>query len=507
MKSRIVLVSCLLLLCAGPILGEDNKKEKKNTHKEDADNNENDADNNNNDADNENNDELKTLNGKLQNLRVQIKDEKLSKKFTEDQILMLKKKLEEFKNLKSEQEAKSASQKGHTSPGAKGELDLNDKKIAEQTVKANDDTVVRSESGSGGGDSEGSTSEGGSDTEGASGGGASGGGASGGGASGGGTSTKREDADGPGKGEGEGQTGTSVSSNATPNGTGATLPGPTGERGVTGVTTAENQQTEQTQQLQQSQETQPTQEVSSDPTSDEGKDAKGANGDGAGVQSADNKGADAPGPSAPGPSAPGPSAPDPSAPGASAQGQGPQRENDPVSTTEPAAKPSVASDNSTEATNPAVSSESSGSAGSAAPEQKVNPTAQVTHVDILYDKLLEGADKRNIMDKGEHHTKYNNFRQQYDQLILNQAEYDISFKLLDTMLSSGKDGDARKNALEETFKKAMYDDQYSEKFKNLISGVYGFAKRNNFLDKERMNEESYKKLFDYIGSLMNTLEL
>nr|AND94816.1 merozoite surface protein 7 [Plasmodium inui] len=505
MKSRIVLVSCLLLLCAGPILGEDNKKEKKNTHKEDADNknsdadnNENDADNNNNDADNENNDELKTLNGKLQNLRVQIKDEKLSKKYTEDQILMLKKKLEESKNLKSEQEAKSASQKGHTSPGDKGELDLNDKKIAGQTVKANDDTVMKSESSSGGvgkdgngdssgRDSKGLTSEGGTDT-----GGASGAGASGAGASGGETVTEREDANGQGKGQSESQTGNSVSPNATANGTGATSPGPTGERGVTGVTTAENQQTEQTQQIQQSQETQPIQGVSSDPTSDKGQDAKGADADGTGVQSADNKGADAPGPSAP---------------DASAQDQGPQRENDPVSTTEPAAKPSVASDNSTEATNPAVSSGSSGSSGSSAPEQKVNPTAQVNHVDILYDKLLEGADKRNIMDKGEHHTKYNNFRQQYDQLILNQTEYDISFKLLDTMLSSGKDGDARKNALEETFKKAMYDEQYSEKFKNLISGVYGFAKRNNFLDMERMNEESYKKLFDYIGSLMNTLEL
>ncbi|ANQ10102.1 Merozoite surface protein 7 [Plasmodium coatneyi] len=359
MKSGFVLVSCLLLLCTGPILGEENKKEKKSTHKEDADNSMND--------------ELKALKGKLENLKEQIHDEKLPKKITEDQILMLKKKLEEFKNLKSAQDAKMAARWGQTSQEDKDELDLSDKEFAWQSVNANEDPVMVPRSGV--------------SVEG---------------------TTEGDD------GEGEAESSDSV--DAAPN---------------------------------------VSQEVSPQPSS---------------------------------PGAPGPSS-------------------------EPAPEAPVGSDNPAQPTNPAGSvgsaglAESAGSVGSAAPNQKVNSPAKLHHLDLLYDELLAGDNQKNMMDEGQYHSKYNNFRKKYDQLILNQTEYDVSLKLLDKMLSSGKVGEEKINALIETFKKAMDDEEYGEKFKNLISGVYGFAKRNNFLDGSKMNDENYNKLFDYIGSLMNTLLL
>nr|AND94804.1 merozoite surface protein 7 [Plasmodium cynomolgi] len=136
-----------------------------------------------------------------------------------------------------------------------------------------------------------------------------------------------------------------------------------------------------------------------------------------------------------------------------------------------------------------------------------NFAEQVNHVDLLFDELLTANNKKHMMDEGEHHSAYNNFRKQYDHLIINHTEYGISLKLLDAMLSSGKIGEERKNVLVETFKKAMYDQEYSEKFKSLIYGVYLFAKRNNFLDVEKVKGEEYDKLFDYVGNLINTLEV
>nr|AND94807.1 merozoite surface protein 7 [Plasmodium cynomolgi] len=165
---------------------------------------------------------------------------------------------------------------------------------------------------------------------------------------------------------------------------------------------------------------------------------------------------------------------------------------------EPAAKASLRSDNYAELTN---------QPGSAVQNEKVNPTANVNHVDTLFDELLAEDNKKHMMDEGEHHSAYNNLRKQYDELSLNKTEYAISLKLLDTMLSSEKVGEKRKNALVEMFKKAMYDKEYSEKFKSLIYGVYLFAKRHNFLDEGKVKGEDYNKLFNYVGNLMNTLEL
>ncbi|KJP86335.1 hypothetical protein AK88_04054 [Plasmodium fragile] len=385
MKSSIVLVSCLLLLCAGPTLGKDNKKEKKKTHKGDADNNYND--------------ELKALKEKLENLKFQMKDDNLSKKITEDQILTLKKKLEEFKNLKSDKEAKGRSPTGHTSPGHKGQLGLSDKKFAGQSVKANEEQALESTGVVSGG--------------------------------------------GPSKGD-QGVTEPAVTAGATDKVNESPPQKPTNDVVVTEVTSGANAQG------------QTTGGGSSNPTVVQGKGASS-----------------------------------PKSELAVEEASGGLKNS---------AQP-------TKAAGPAGPVVSTASTVAAAPNQKVNSAGKVHHLDILYDELLAGDNKKNMMDQGTHHSAYNNFRKQYDNIVLNQTEYDISLKLLDTMLSSGKLGAEKTNALKETFEKAMYDKKYSEKFNNLISGVYGFAKRNNFLDGNKVKGGHYNKLFDYTGNLMNTLLL
>nr|AND94810.1 merozoite surface protein 7 [Plasmodium simiovale] len=387
MKSGIVLVSCLLLLCAGPILGEENKKEKQNMKKEDEDNNKED--------------DLETVKGRLQNLKAQFQDEKLLKKITEEQILKLKKKMEEFKNLKSEQEAKWASRRGHTSPGDNDELDLIDEELSGQSDNPDEDPIMVSRSGGGEGGTGGIYGQGDTDSPVSAGG------------------SNENDVD-------------SQSSSS--------------EEDVTEVRSREDPQG------------QSNGGGSSNPTGDQGDGASESRSESASVSSSE---------------------------GASRQ------------VSEPVAEVSDDSINSADPTSQARSAASN----------QVNPEAQVNHVDILYDELLAGDNKKNIMDEGKHHSAYNNFRKQYDKLVLNQTEYDISLKLLDTMLSNGTVQEEKKNAIAETFKKAMYDKEYSEKFKNLISGVYGFAKRNNFLDGDKIKVGDYNKLFDYVSSLMNTLEL
>ncbi|KMZ98180.1 MSP7-like protein [Plasmodium vivax] len=377
MKGRIVLVSCLLLLCAGPVLGDDDKKDKENEHKEDADK--------------KNNDELKTLKGKLQKIRVQIKDDKLPQKISEEQISVLKKKLEDFKNLKSEHEAKLASEKGDTSAGGEGELGLSDKEFVGQNVKANGDAAgVSGEQGASGG-------------------------------------------------SGQGEAGPSSPADEQDDDNEAVQWGPA------------------------------TEEVVAEAMSDEGPQEQGAEG----------------GPSNPTDDQAEEATPGPSKPASGASGsQG-------------------ASDSSND------SAEPTSAAAAAAP---AGPTAaaaspQVKHVDTLCDELLAGENKKNVLDEGEGHSQYNIFRKQYDKMVLNKTEYNISLKLLDTMLTNGQVEREKKNTLIKTFKKALYDKQYSEKLRNLISGVYAFAKRNNFIDGDKVKEGDYSKLFEYIGCMMNTLEL
>ncbi|GAW82225.1 merozoite surface protein 7 [Plasmodium gonderi] len=368
MKGRIIVFCSLVLFFAQPILTIENNDVTQNN--DEAQNNDTDDDNDNNN--NGNDTEIETLKEKLQNLRAQIKSDKFPKNYSEEHILLLKKKMEELKNLKNGYVAGEVLQKGKddegsTSDDPSDESELHNKQFFEQGVKGNDDEVR---------------------------------------ASGNDASVV---------GESVGSTGSGGPGGAVPSAGISSETGSTGQ-GVSGGQAAQSTQVQQDQ--------------------------------GAASTESDSQVQEA-------------------------------------SQSQPTLNPP--------------------SSPSAPPQAPANPAVQVKHLDTLYDELLAGENKKNIVDEGENHKKYNDFRKQYDKLVLNQDEYDISLKLLGNILSKGATDPEKKENFVKTFKKVLHDEQFSHEFKNLITGVYSFAKRHTYLNGKRTKTDTYDKMIDYISDLMNML--
>ncbi|SBS96959.1 merozoite surface protein 7 (MSP7), putative [Plasmodium malariae] len=155
------------------------------------------------------------------------------------------------------------------------------------------------------------------------------------------------------------------------------------------------------------------------------------------------------------------------------------------------------------ASNPSIQASTS---GNSIPGKVANESSKVKHLDKIYDDLLETSETKNEIDQTPYHTKYNDFKREYDDFTMNDKEYDMVKKLFQECFKNGAGEGSNTTCLIDVFKKALEDNIFRKKFENFMNGIYSFAKRHNYLNDERIsNEEQYNALLKNALTSLNTL--
>ncbi|SCO68576.1 MSP7-like protein [Plasmodium vivax] len=153
-------------------------------------------------------------------------------------------------------------------------------------------------------------------------------------------------------------------------------------------------------------------------------------------------------------------------------------------------------------TSPPAGSPGGQAATSGQPESGRVPN--VKYLDKLYDEVLKTTDAKDEIHVPPFHSKYNDFRKKYE-FTMNEREYQIVKNLFDACFN--KDGNPSPADAVSFFKKMLNDPNVQKEFDNFVHGLYGFAKRHNYLRDERMNlTDAHKSLFVNTLSLLDTLQ-
>ncbi|SCO74043.1 MSP7-like protein [Plasmodium vivax] len=130
--------------------------------------------------------------------------------------------------------------------------------------------------------------------------------------------------------------------------------------------------------------------------------------------------------------------------------------------------------------------------------------AKIKYLDKLYDEVLTTSDSTKGIHVPDYHSKYNTIRQKYEY-SMNPVEYEIVKNLFNVGFK--KEGDTSAAAsLVDVFKKALADETFQAEFDNFVHGLYGFAKRHNYLSEARMKDaDRYTNLLKNAISLMYTI--
>ncbi|GAW82220.1 merozoite surface protein 7 [Plasmodium gonderi] len=131
--------------------------------------------------------------------------------------------------------------------------------------------------------------------------------------------------------------------------------------------------------------------------------------------------------------------------------------------------------------------------------------SKIKYLDKLYDEVLTTCDNRSGINAPDYHSKYNTIKTKYE-LSMNPVEYEI----VKNMFNAGfkKEDDMNTNPLVDIFKKVLTEEKFQNEFDNFVSGLYGFAKRHNYLSEERMkNNTENTNLVENAINLLNTIEV
>nr|ACY66916.1 merozoite surface protein 7 [Plasmodium vivax] len=145
--------------------------------------------------------------------------------------------------------------------------------------------------------------------------------------------------------------------------------------------------------------------------------------------------------------------------------------------------------------------------GQAAPpgQPESGRVPNVKYLDKLYDEVLKTTDAKDEIHVPPFHSKYNDFRKKYE-FTMNEREYQIVKNLFDAFFK--KDGNPSPADAVSFFKKMLNDPNVQKEFDNFVHGLYGFAKRHNYLRGERMTDtQLYDELLKNVVNLLNTIEV
>ncbi|SOV24391.1 MSP7-like protein [Plasmodium sp. DRC-Itaito] len=131
--------------------------------------------------------------------------------------------------------------------------------------------------------------------------------------------------------------------------------------------------------------------------------------------------------------------------------------------------------------------------------------SKVKYLDKLYDDVLKDLEKENDMKDSTYNSSYNNFKNKFDHFILNDHEYELLKKLILDLFKGDPDNNKTKNKFSDALKKALENETFSHAFKNVMYGLYSYAKSHSYLRGKKENEELYNMVYQNAISLLDTL--
>ncbi|SOV20111.1 MSP7-like protein, putative [Plasmodium sp. gorilla clade G2] len=133
--------------------------------------------------------------------------------------------------------------------------------------------------------------------------------------------------------------------------------------------------------------------------------------------------------------------------------------------------------------------------------QKAAVVSNLKNIDKLYDDVLKHLEKENDLKDNT----YNNFKNKFDQFILNDFEYKLLKKLILDFFKDDQQDDKTKNKFYDALKKALTNETFSQEFKNVMYGLYSYAKRHSYLRGKDEKVELYNKVYQNAISLLDTM--
>ncbi|SBS95842.1 merozoite surface protein 7 (MSP7) (MSP7.1) [Plasmodium ovale curtisi] len=113
---------------------------------------------------------------------------------------------------------------------------------------------------------------------------------------------------------------------------------------------------------------------------------------------------------------------------------------------------------------------------------------RMRHLDGFYDESNLCVNKMKDIPFQNFPCNYNNFN-------MNSREYEVVKNLIDYFFKKGDNDNVNANIIN-LFKKVLDDERLRNEFKNFMYDLYCFAKQNNYLKNDKINDEMYKILLD-----------
>ncbi|SBS96288.1 MSP7-like protein, putative [Plasmodium ovale] len=140
--------------------------------------------------------------------------------------------------------------------------------------------------------------------------------------------------------------------------------------------------------------------------------------------------------------------------------------------------------------------------GNQEPPSGTTSTKEVKQLDKFCDDILKDTDiTKEVATYGG---KFDKFKKEFSAFTMNQTEYNMVKKIVENFAKKGKEESKHATAVADVFKKAFTNDEAFEEMKNIMYGIYGYSKRNTYLQSKKIDDSSYKSLFDNVVNLLDT---
>ncbi|SBT40734.1 merozoite surface protein 7 [Plasmodium ovale wallikeri] len=130
---------------------------------------------------------------------------------------------------------------------------------------------------------------------------------------------------------------------------------------------------------------------------------------------------------------------------------------------------------------------------------------EVKYLKNLYDDILGETNQDSAVNTLKRHSNYNDIKKEH-ALPMSSKEYAMVKKLFGDCFKKGSDDNANATCVINVFTKMLDDKAFRQEFENVVNGIYGFAKRNSYLNEERWTgENANNAFFKNVVNMMNTL--
>ncbi|SOV81980.1 MSP7-like protein [Plasmodium reichenowi] len=136
-----------------------------------------------------------------------------------------------------------------------------------------------------------------------------------------------------------------------------------------------------------------------------------------------------------------------------------------------------------------------------------NTISVIKYLDNAYDEVLKEMNLSKHSDNEKYRSRFDSFKQGFENLILNQNEYELIKRLILAFSNQEESSTDKKNHIVNMLKKALEEEKFSDEFKNFIYGIYAYAKKHNYLRLLDSNRDTYKKVFENATNLLDTLQM